>query len=285
MEETHSESPYLEPGAVRQTLHDPGPEAHHLPVDRQRLRLLTYNIQVGIETGAYHHYVTRGWRHFLPSPTRQRNLDRIAERLGGYDVVALQEADAGSLRSGNINQVEYLAQRAGFPYWYVQVNRNLRIARHSLGLLTRYRPHSIVEHRLPGLFPGRGAMVVRYGEGRHDALFLVIVHLALGRRSRQRQLEYLRRMVNEHQHVIIMGDMNVHTQGVIEDSPLRHTQLRSATPALASYPSWRPRRGLDHILVSPGLEVHDARALSDAGSDHLPVALDVSLPHRIRLLR
>ncbi len=283
MDPTQTDSPYVEPGAARQPAHSQPSGPTH-PVDRQHLKLLTYNIQVGIETGAFHHYLTRGWRHFLPSPTRQRNLDRIAEGLSEYDVVALQEADAGSLRSGHVNQVEYLARRAGFPYWYVQVNRDLRIARHSLGLLTRFRPQSIVEHRLPGLFPGRGAMVVRFGEERRNALFLVIVHLSLGRRSRQRQLEYLRHMISRREHVIVMGDMNVHARGVIEESPLRHTQLRSATPALASYPSWRPRRGLDHILVSPGVEVHDARALNRTVSDHLPVALDVSLPQRIRLL-
>ena len=36
-----------------------------LPADG-RLRLLSFNIQVGISTERYRHYLTRGWQHLLP---------------------------------------------------------------------------------------------------------------------------------------------------------------------------------------------------------------------------
>ncbi|BBI54561.1 hypothetical protein HORIV_69820 [Vreelandella olivaria] len=39
------------------------------------LRLLTFNLQVGIQTSAYHHYLTRSWQHLLPHPRRQKRLD------------------------------------------------------------------------------------------------------------------------------------------------------------------------------------------------------------------
>ena len=100
-----------------------------LPADG-RLRLLSFNIQVGISTERYHHYLTRSWQHLLPHPGRASNLQRIGEVLGNYDLVALQEADGGSLRSGYVNQVEHLAHLGAFPYWYQQLNRNLgRFAR------------------------------------------------------------------------------------------------------------------------------------------------------------
>ena len=34
---------------------------------RGRLRLLSFNIQVGISTERYRHYLTRGWQHLLPT--------------------------------------------------------------------------------------------------------------------------------------------------------------------------------------------------------------------------
>ncbi|MCG8609572.1 MAG: EEP domain-containing protein, partial [Pseudomonadales bacterium] len=34
------------------------------------IRLLTFNIQVGISTSAYRHYVTRSWQHVLPHSRR-----------------------------------------------------------------------------------------------------------------------------------------------------------------------------------------------------------------------
>jgi endonuclease/exonuclease/phosphatase family metal-dependent hydrolase len=128
----------------------------------QHIRLLTYNIQVGISTSSYRHYLTRSWQHLLPSRRRTDNLDKIAQLLRNYDVIALQECDGGSLRSGFINQVQYLAEASAIPYWYQQLNRNLgRLAQHSNGLLSRFRPLDVTEHRLPGLIPRRGAIMAR----------------------------------------------------------------------------------------------------------------------------
>ena len=137
-----------------------------------RLRLLSFNIQVGISTERYRHYLTRGWQHLLPHHGRAGNLQRIGALLADYDLVALQEVDGGSLRSGYINQVERLAELGAFPYWYQQLNRDLgRLAQHSNGVLSRLRPDLVEDHPLPGP-PGRGAILVRFGEGA-DALAVV----------------------------------------------------------------------------------------------------------------
>src|SRR5688572_32478867 len=99
-------------------------EPSGLPADGL-LRLLSFNIQVGISTERYRHYLTRSWQHLLPHTGRSGNLQKIGDLLGDFDLVALQEADGGSLRSGYVNQVEHLAHLGAFPYWYQQLNRNL----------------------------------------------------------------------------------------------------------------------------------------------------------------
>jgi 8-oxo-dGTP diphosphatase len=63
---------------------------------RPTLKLLSYNIQVGIATRSRSAYLTHGWKHFLHFPERHRNLDRIAAIMSGYDIVGVQETDAGS---------------------------------------------------------------------------------------------------------------------------------------------------------------------------------------------
>ena len=45
------------------------------------LRLLSFNIQVGINTQKYHHYLTRSWQHLLPSASRQHQLGKVAQLL------------------------------------------------------------------------------------------------------------------------------------------------------------------------------------------------------------
>lgn len=244
-----------------------------------RLRLLSFNIQVGIHTESYRHYLTRGWQHVLPSRSRFEHLDRIASVVSRFDVVALQETDGGSIRSGFVNQVKYLAEKADFPYWYLQRNRDMGLlAQHGNGLLTRFKPAQMEDHKLPSKIPGRGAVLCQFGKG-EDAICVVIVHLSLGRRDRRRQLSYIAEIIADFRHVILMGDMNVHHAHLLDESPLRHSNLMSAADTeLRTYPSWRPLRSLDHILISPELTVNHAETLDCRLSDHLPIAVDISLP-------
>ncbi|MEQ6889613.1 endonuclease/exonuclease/phosphatase family protein [Halomonas sp. CS7] len=253
-------------------------EARTRLLDGGHLKLLTFNLQVGIQTSAYHHYLTRSWQHFLPHPKRLQRLNMIGEVLGRFDIVGLQEADGGSFRSSHINQVEYLATHAGFPHHFQQLNRNLgRIAQHSNGLLSRLTPSGIEEHRLPGTLPGRGAIHVRYGEG-PDALHLFVAHLALSHRGRVRQLDYLSEIIRPLRHVVVMGDLNC-----TPDQLHGHERFRASLPLHPvrpplSYPSWQPRRALDHILLSDSLQADEVRVLEHLFSDHLPIAVDVRLP-------
>lgn len=244
----------------------------------RRLRLLSYNIQTGIASSRYHHYLTHSWKHVLPYPERLDTLDRIAALATDFDIVGLQESDAGSLRSGFINQTEYLAERARFPLWYDQTNRNLgHFAQHSLGLLSRFRPTEISEVRLPGMIPGRGALCVRFGGG-EAALLLLIVHLALGPRARARQLENLVELISGQRHVILMGDLNCRSESKEMGRLLRGTDLSEPIHGLYTFPSWRPRRNIDHILVSASIQVDSVRVLNYTISDHLPIAMDITLP-------
>lgn len=246
----------------------------------ETLRLLSFNIQVGISTRRYHHYLTRSWQHLLPHRERAVNLQQIGALLGDFDLVALQEVDGGSLRSDYVNQVEHLAQLGNFPYWYQQLNRNLGpLAQHSNGLLSRLQPQQLEDHPLPGP-PGRGAILLRFGEG-PEALAVVMMHLALGARTRTRQLAYIRELIHGYRHCVLMGDMNTHATELLELSPLRDLGL-VAPQTCATYPSWQPQRCIDHILLSPQLTLERMAVLDTPISDHLPVAVDIRLPAALR---
>lgn len=253
-----------------------------LLTNRIRLRLLSYNIQAGIDTSRYRQYLTHSWKHVLPFPQRLRNLDRIAELIRHFDLIGLQETDAGSLRSDFINLTEYLAQKAHFPFWEDRTNRRIgRFAKHSLGMLSHIRPAACTDHRLPGAIPGRGALIVQYGQT--QPLMLVIVHLALGRRSRLRQIGYIGELVREYDNVILMGDLNCRAESSDMKRLLEFSGLTAPAKNLHTYPSWRPQRNIDHILVSPSITVNEVKVLSIPFSDHLPIAMDVSLAEGVSL--
>jgi len=241
------------------------------------LRLLSYNIQTGIASQNFHDYLINGWKHLLPSPDRIVNLNRIAELIGRFDVVGLQETDAGSLRSHYLNQTEYLAMKASMPYWNMKVNRNLgHLGQHSLGLIARQEPEFIDCVPLPSRIPGRGAMVADFRlEG--ERVRIVISHLSLSTLARHQQMEVIHNLVKDAPHSIVMADFNCEPgspeiRRLCDDSGLC---LPDAPPA--TYPSWRPKRAIDHVLISEGLRFDIVESLPVGFSDHCPLAVQVSL--------
>ena len=250
---------------------------------RQKLRLLSFNIQAGTSTARYHHYVTHSWRQILPHSRRTENLDAIARMVAHYDMVGLQEADSGSLRSGYINQSRYLASHAGMPFWCHQSNRKVgTVAYAGNGFLSRFEPDVVEEFRLPGVIPGRGSLVIRFGKGR-DALVVAVVHLALGKRARKHQLSFLSAQLEDCPHLVVMGDLNTQTSSGELESFCSRLELSAPTSALASYPAWKPQRAIDHILISPSMSVGQARVVDVGYSDHCPVELELELPPAMRL--
>jgi len=257
--------------------------AQTTPEVPQSLRLLSFNIQAGTSTTHYHHYVTRSWRQILPNSRRTENLDAIARLVEGYDMVALQEADSGSLRSGFINQSRYLATHAGMPFWCHQSNRKVgTVAYAGNGFLSRFEPDSIEEYRLPGVIPGRGTLVVTFGKG-PDALVVAVVHLALGRRARKQQLAFLADQFETRSRLVVMGDLNTQANSSELQPFLHGLGLTAPTLKLPSYPSWQPQRAIDHILVSESMATHSARVLAVNYSDHCPVELELQLPADVKL--
>lgn len=248
-----------------------------------QLRLLSFNIQAGTATTSYQSYVTHSWRQILPHSKRTTNLDSIASLIQAYDMVALQEVDSGSLRSGFINQSRYLAGHSGMPYWCHQSNRKVgNVAYAGNGFLSRFEPDAVDEYRLPGPIPGRGSMVMRYGEGA-NSLTIAVLHLALGRRARKQQLEFLSDKLESAERLIVMGDLNAPLSS--PETQAFCTGLGLATPTidLPSYPSWQPQRAIDHIMLSKSLNSFDARVVQVGFSDHCPVELRVELPAELRL--
>ncbi len=249
----------------------------------QRLRILSYNIQAGISISRFRHYLTHSWKHLLPYPHRLENLERIAHTIRPFDIVGLQEVDGGSFRSDFINQVEHLAEMGHFPYWYQQLNRNLgKLAQHSNGLLSRIRPSKIVEHKLPGLIPGRGAIAIHFGHG-DETLVLIIAHLALSRRAQRQQIEFLCELAGDFPHAVLMGDFNCSSNQLQSLPAVARANLHEPLSGASTYPSWRPQHNLDHILVTPSLKINSVEVLKYTFSDHLPVSIELSVPETVEL--
>jgi endonuclease/exonuclease/phosphatase family metal-dependent hydrolase len=240
----------------------------------RKFTVLTYNIQVAMSSKSIRHHLLHSWHHFLPHPHRHGNLEQIAEVIKPYDVVALQELDAGSFRSDYVNQADYLAKLADFKHAQQQTTRNLGpFAQHSKALLSRLPILNYHHYLLPSRLPGRGITTFILGTEEQN-IFVVNAHLSLGKKAQSQQLKFIADLISEHKNVIVMGDLNLQPDTLLQ-SPL--ADLHSVLSDAPTYPSWKPSKQLDYILVSPSLKVLNAQVIPCDYSDHLPVFAELEL--------
>ncbi len=246
--------------------------------ETQQLSLLSYNLQVGINSSRFSDYLTQSWRHFLPDSTRNVNLSRAADWLSDFDVVALQEVDAGSLRSRYVNQIEFLAQKGGFPHFHQQQNRHFGgLTAHANGVLTKYQSTQVRAHKLPGRISGRGAIEIDI-ESKNRKIKIISVHLALGQRARTSQLEYIASLVKNTEHFVIMGDMNCKKEFVYEIFKDAKIIVKRNPLISPTYPRWNPKYCYDQIWVSEELKIISSKVLNLGVSDHLPISMKIEFP-------
>ena len=129
---------------------------------------------------------------------------------------------------------------------------------------------------------GRGVLLAQFGDG-DDGLAVAIAHLSLGAASRQAQISFIAELLHEHRHAVLMGDFNCDPEVPEMQQLYRRTRLQPPPCTVPTFPSWRPQRAIDHILVSDSLALHAMRALPAALSDHLALSIELDVPeHALR---
>ncbi|QAU24733.1 EEP domain-containing protein [Dyella sp. M7H15-1] len=245
---------------------------------KHRLRLLSCNILAGASVRRYRQYVTRSINAVLPGRSKLDNLDQLAELLPQFDVIGLQEADAGSLRSGFLNQTRYLAETSGMPFWSHQPNRPVAQLSHTAnGLICRFEPRTVIDYPLPSRIPGRGALLAHFGDDAHG-LAVMVAHLSLSAQARAKQLGFIAEVLQDYPHAVLMGDLNTDAHSREMRHLFERCDLQPPVHPVLTFPSWKPKRALDHILVSPGIKIEKVWTLPQAFSDHLALAAEIQLP-------
>ncbi len=244
------------------------------------LRVLTLNTAHGRKNNAHQILQKR--------PATRANLDDIAKILKRErpDIVALQETDGPSVWSGMFDHVEYLAQKADYPYSilgeHVKGKRNV----YGTALLSTaplQTPESIKFSPAPPTF-SKGAVIstIQFPGNHSIDIDVVSVHLDFARKSvRKRQAEELTdRLLSRERPLILMGDFNCEWTSGESTLPFlaRTLNVKAYRPYaqdLTTYPT--SDRRLDWILISPELEFIDYHVFHDTMSDHLGVLSEIGL--------
>lgn len=207
------------------------------------------------------------------------HLGQIVEFIRDIDpdVAGLVEVDAGSFRTKESHQAETMAAALGhyhsFNSKYCESTRvsNLPVLKKQGNAFLA--KDSIVKEQFHYFTKGMKRLVIEL-ELEHVTIFLV--HLALGYKTRHRQLAQLYSLIRDiDRPLIVAGDFNALWGEDEIDLFLGATKLLDAnTQSIPTFPSWKPTRHLDFILHSPEIEVNKFWIPEVQLSDHLPLVID-----------
>ncbi|WP_106506430.1 endonuclease/exonuclease/phosphatase family protein [Brachybacterium timonense] len=134
----------------------------------------------------------------------------------------------------------------------------------------------------------RGVAAVRLSVPGGGAVVVSSIHFALQEPNRLAHARHLAELVRGAGcPVIAGGDLNEEATGAART--LLEPLLRDPAPqSELTFPARRPQRRIDAVLVTDGIRVHEAHAVTSTrtvaadrlreASDHLPTLVDVSVP-------
>ncbi len=210
-----------------------------------------------------------------------RNLEELIGFIKPLDpdIVGLIEVDAGSYRSRQRNQAGLIAEALGHYHCY----RSKYISR--------------VAGRIPIMNKQGNAFITRdtiQNETFHyfdhglkrlvielelENMVIYLVHLALKFRQRHHQLGELYDLVKDTaKPYIVAGDFNALWGPKEMDLFQAATGLTNANSAgYPTFPSWAPKRQLDFVLYSEGIQPRGLQVPAVTFSDHLPMVFDFEM--------
>ncbi|SCF39831.1 Metal-dependent hydrolase, endonuclease/exonuclease/phosphatase family [Micromonospora purpureochromogenes] len=208
--------------------------------------------------------------------------DALARAVGRADVVVLSEVDRGWLLNGGHDTLDLLAERLDMPYVFAPAADPLW----GDAVLSRWPLAAARTRRLPamGAPTGAQALGVTVDLGADVRLAVVATHLQPppGREPvvQARAVAAFALGYAAGRPLVVAGDLNTEpgAPGFAEFTRAGLVDALAAARPLPTSPADDPREQIDHVFVSPGLTGADVVAPRGTASDHLPVAVTLTLP-------
>lgn len=268
--------------------------------NQSKIRIATYNI--GYASGEKNNLGA-----VLKKKEVFNNLDAIVETLKiiNADVVALQEVDFDSKRSHNINQLEYVAKKAGYPFAAYAITWNQHYipwpywppAKHfgqvvsGQAIISRLPiiDHNTFNFEKPKENPFwynlfylnriSQNVTLQLDSKSQNQISLIQVHLeAFKKSTRQKQLAILEKwQMNFKNLCCIIGDFNT-TPNNLQNFQSEISFKNTHSDGFSTFPSWNPTEKIDHILVNNKTRVLEVgEYMNITASDHLPIWADIEV--------
>jgi endonuclease/exonuclease/phosphatase family metal-dependent hydrolase len=218
------------------------------------VRVVTYNMQAG-----------------------ERGLDGLVTTLkdADADIIALEEVDRGTRRSGKVDQPSRLAAALGMKSTFVP-HFNYHGGEYGLALLSRW---PIVRAERVKVKGSQLSLLDATLKAPGGELRVVVVHFTRANdevKLLEAQAAYAL-VKDESRPALVLGDMNTRTGSEVYS--LFAASLQDSCEAKAE-PTWSsdsPFIRIDYVWASKAFAVDACQTLASTASDHLPVRAVLSL--------
>ncbi|UCB55450.1 MAG: endonuclease/exonuclease/phosphatase family protein [Thiotrichales bacterium] len=245
------------------------------------LRILTLNIAHGRNQAAN--------QLLLDKQDIEKNLVAIAQVLQKTeaDVVALQEADGPSGWSGNFDHIEFLARKAGYPWYYRADHAESWLFSYGTAILSRLPVSEILQHSFKPSLPtfNKGFLLTRVHWNHDDQaglerhIDIVSVHLDFSRQSvREEQIAELTEVLSGRDGpMIVLGDFNSEwfSDKSVVKSLAENAKMSVYRHDANDQHTYNNKYRYDWILISNDLAFVEYQVLPDLISDHRAVLAEI----------
>ncbi|WP_433267603.1 endonuclease/exonuclease/phosphatase family protein [Micromonospora vinacea] len=249
-------------------LADEVPVASNRDGPPERLTVVAYNIRMGFG---------------LDGRFDLAGLAEVVDRQRP-DVVLLSEVDRAWLLNGGHDTLDLMAGRLGMPYVFGPAADPVW----GDAVLSRWpvRDPQTLPLAAVGAPTGAQALAVTLDLGDGVRTAVVSTHLqpppGKGPVVQARAVADFATRYAAGRPLVVAGDLNTEPgdEAFAEFANAGLVDALAAARPLATSPADDPRQQIDHIFVSPGLTPSDPVAPRSTASDHLPVAVTLTLPPR-----
>ena len=224
------------------------------------LRLMTYNIKNATGLDGVTDY--------------QRVADAIVR--AGADVVAVQEVDSMTRRSGGRYVLGEVAMRARMHAYFAPAI-NYDGGKYGIGILSKERPLRVEAVSLPGREEARALLLAEF-----PGYVFCSTHLSLTPADRLASVAKIEEFAaSAGKPVFLAGDFNDHPQSEFMKMLQQEFKVIS-NPKRNTFPADKPTETIDYILIRSDSTVKYAATSTRVpdeplASDHRPVVVDVRL--------
>lgn len=207
------------------------------------------------------------------------DLARIYDTISrsNADIVALQEVERYSIRTGFQDQIEYLADKLSMYFVYGK-SMNILNGQYGNAILSKY---PIGDYRLEQL-PSRGesrTMLQADLDINGKRFVIYTTHLGLDRAERKVQIERIKELIQNTESLhILTGDFNSTSEelSILYDKYI-DSAVHSKKQEDITFKNDESGSRIDYLLLSDKLKLLDYAVRQSDASDHFPVVSKIEI--------